>query len=332
MTASDRPRAVRASATAGTDTVKDRRIYRVPALTSVYPSRRHPGHQAVRADDARFVVTVLNPLARAEYDEVRGDYVHVGADYMCEIFPSGQVDRLKLLSRFSSSWAFVDDLMDDSVDADHIETLLGACAEAVLGRSVAGPEFRPFADVFAPRGWAPGAHQLCVEEMLAWIASVRAMRSAEIGHEVLSVARYLDLRSRNDAVQAVHSLAGYAMPELAPQLYAAAGTDGYRQAVRHSAAAVGIALDLSMVNAERAEITEWAHIVPVVERSQGPGRQRAIDTAVALFHQHEQRLGAHLTELRATHPAVAEAVRACHGGNMGWIARSRKRGLRYAES
>ncbi|MFF8774287.1 hypothetical protein [Kitasatospora sp. NPDC015120] len=312
--------------------MKDHRTYHVPALTSVYSSRLHPGCPAVRADDARFVETVLNPLARTGYDEVRGDYIHVGADYMCEVFPRGQVGRLKLLSRFSSSWAFVDDLMDDSVDAGRIETLLGACADAVLGRPVAGPEFQPFADLFAPHAWEPCVHQLCVEEMLAWLDSVRTMRFVEIGHEVLSVARYLDLRSRNDAVRAVHSLAGYAMPELGPQLCAAASTEDFRHAVRHSAAAVGIALDLSMVNARRAEITEWAHIVPVIERSQGLGRQRAIDTAVALFHQHEQKLGDHLAGLGARHPAVATAVRACHAGNVGWIARSRSRGLRYAAS
>jgi len=314
--------------------MKDDATYHIPTLTSAFPSQRHPAYMAIRSHNTRFVEDVLNPIARTKYDHARGDYTLTGADYACWIYPSGRVDRLKAFSNMSSAWAFIDDLADDSLDADYIDAILGAFARAVREQRAAGPEFQPIASLFAASGWAPGLHRLCTAEMITWIEAVRAIRAAEVAREPMSIEQYLDLRSRNDAINFLHPLAGYTMPELAEQVCAAARTDEYQQAVRHSGAAIGINLDLYMVNAKRVESTEWAHVVPVIQRSTSRGldRQRAINAAVALFHLLEQQMADHLVVLEARYPAVADMMRICHAGNITWLAQARARGLRYAQA
>lgn len=283
--------------------------------------------------NGRFVEQVLNPIAAGRYDVVRGSYADVGGNFCCDVYPDGQVERIRPIADFFSVLSYLDDLMDNTVSIREVDAVAGGLADAASGRPVTDPELLPILNLFTRCGMADDLYRLCAREFMRYVRSARELRAVEISRESISVDSYLALRAPNTAVDGfVYGLIGYAIPDLTDQLCAADHTDAFHLATHNSGVAVGLALDLSMVNAERPEITEYVAIDQVLLREHNGihTRQQAIDAAVRLFHQAERRLHANLTELSRQYPDLAAAMRYVHGGNLVWLARAR--GRRYSSA
>ncbi|WP_236788531.1 hypothetical protein [Amycolatopsis sp. GM8] len=169
----------------------------------------------------------------------------------------------------------------------------------------------------------------CFYSLWTFIDATRVLRTIQINREPLGPERYVDLRHANVAAPAMVTFIGYVRPELAGELLAAMRTGTCRTIERHLGTCWGIALDLALIDAGRANVDDWTTVDQVVRRGTPGGRQEAIDASVSWFHQAEQHLVAALAELATVHPAVSGAVRDIEAGTMTWIEESRRRGLRY---
>jgi hypothetical protein len=303
--------------------------YRVPVLISRFPFRQHLQYPAIRADMEKFYYGSLHDAARRKFDTYHGAYIDTGASFTAYVYPDGDASRLMAVSRFFGPWSFIDDLIDNSVDARYLTDSIARYRAALSDPHTAEGAFAAIAEFFTRGDWDPKALAFCKKEFHRYIDSTSRLRMVEIDQQAIPLAAYQEIRSTNSAMNVCFALIVYVMPQLVEPFLDAVGLPAFQRAWTYLNKNMGLMLDLYAGEAIRPEVCRFTHTVRIIHRDSPECTwQQAADRAVGLFYEYESEADAALGELAVTHPNVARALRYAQGGTVMWLRDMR--GLRYA--
>jgi hypothetical protein len=302
----------------------------VPVLISRFPFRQHLEYPAIRSDMEQFYRSFLHDTATQNFDAHHGAYVDTGASFTAYVYPGGEADRLMAVSRFFGPWSFIDDLIDNSLDAQHIGDNIARYRSAVGDPPVADGVFEAIAEFFSRPDWDPKALALCKREFHRYIDSTWRLRTLEIERQAVPLSTYQHIRSTNSAMNVCFALISYVMPDLVEAFLDAFQLPAFQRAWTHLNKNMGLMLDLYAGQSLRPEVCRYTHTVRIMHRDapQPCTWQQALDRAVGLFYNYEAQAAAELEKVAVTHPDVVRALCYAEGGTVLWLRDMR--GLRYA--
>ncbi|NLR67223.1 hypothetical protein HGH92_23145 [Chitinophaga varians] len=298
----------------------------IPLLISRFPVMTHAHMEEITTDIKNFFQTdafhILNRNT-AQY----GDYMAAGALYCIYIYPLGDTQKLKAISRYFAYWALIDDLyFDNSIDLDHIQQISDRYTAALEGIPNGDKLFAPVTEFCARTDWQEDAKNLFRNEVKRYLNAVIQLRITEAHKKVISVQEYLSYRHFNVAMWVIFSLLYDTQDDLEMSMFY---SPEFAEIFEYSSMCIGILLDLYNLNAHKAEISDYTNLVYVVRRADHCSEEEAINKSIRLFYDYEARMEEACNRLAATCPRAVLYFKYVQSGSVRYCNESRK--MRYLQ-
>jgi hypothetical protein len=308
-------------------------FYAVPVIVSKFEGWSHPDTAKLYAYSEESCDHSLREVSENEVVSHNGSFAACGGLYCGWIYPSGNMDRIKIVADFYSAWAFVDDLIDNSTDMTYVSDLLETVKARVAG-SPQGPQGLDFMHrLFTHEGWHPEALRLIKQEMDLWRYCTIALRKIEAEKRIVSVDEYLVYRRTNTAMGIMHLVLSFTNPELTDEFlkFNEFASDTMHCVFSYCGITIAMVLDLYKLNADHAQICEYSNIAKIIQNNSRPlmSLPEAVGRSIDVFHEYEEKLGVELEQVAAFSPMLAKAIENVHTGSIIWL--EVLRGRRYAK-
>ncbi|RSL44540.1 hypothetical protein CEP54_014646 [Fusarium duplospermum] len=305
----------------------------VPELVTRFRSWKHPQAAHIFQYSKLSCARSLKEVSEHEVVSRNGEFAACGGLYASWVYPGGNVERLKLVADFYSAWVFLDDLIDNTTDMKYTHDLLDDIRARVVGSRQGHHGLDFMFRLFTHEGWHSELLGLTKAEMDLWLDCTRTLRVMEAEQRIVSVEEYMSYRQTNTAMGMMYLVMLFAMPELNEDFLqlSRSSPDTLRRIFSHCGRSMGVILDLYKLNAPHAQITEYSHIVKMIQHNSNPplNLQQAVDQSAEVFYEYEGKLAIEFAKVAAFSPGLATAMENVHAGSITWL--NMMRGRRYVK-
>jgi hypothetical protein len=292
----------------------------IPLLVSRFPTIVHPQIGDIVDDAKKFVKTdafkILNKNT-AQY----GDYIGTGAVLCSYIYPLGDTEKVKAVSRFFCYWTLADDVyFDNSIDLDNIYQMIDRFRAAVEEQSNGEELFAPVIEFCSRTDWKKETKSVFRNEMNKYLESVKSLRTAEVQKRLLGVEEYLSYRKFDVAMQVALALLWYTLDDTQLSTFYNAE---FTKIFEYSSLSIGILLDLYTLNARKAEIKNYTQFLRIIRSIENCDEAEAINKSVQLFYKYEAKM------LETKYPKEILHFKYAQSGTVRYCAEGRK--MRYMQ-
>jgi hypothetical protein len=299
---------------------------KIPFLVSDLPAMAHPQMEEVVNDMKEYFKTDVFNISN-QNTQLYGDYIAAGGQYTSYVYPFGNVEKLKAISRYYSYWVVIDDQdFDDSVDLAHIIRTFEGFQAALNEQSVPHKMFRPIAEFCSRTDWTNEAKDIFRREMNRYLENVVKQRTIEIQKREVSLEEYLQCRAFDVAMCVMFSMLWYAQGDMPLAPY----YDGeFEKVLEYSGLSMGLLLDLYTFKSRKKEIKQYAHAIRIIQRVENCDEQEAINRGVRLFYEYESELEEEFNRLEEKYPLAVRYFRYLQSGTIKYCNENRK--IRYLQ-
>lgn len=299
---------------------------KIPFVTSHLPTIAHPQINEIANDTKKYFRTDAFKIA-TENAQLYADYIGAGALYSSYIYPLGDLEKVKAISRYYSYWALLDDhFFDNALDLDHIIRMAKEFRAALDEAPGVDKLFHPVIEFCSRADWTSETKDIFRHEMNRYLNSVIRLRTIEVRKNEITLEEYLKYRAFDVAMPVIFSLLWYTQDDMPLSSYHSAE---FEKAFAYSGMSIGVLLDLYTLHARKHEIKHYTHSIRIIKRVENCDEEEAISRGFALFYEYERKVEDELDRLADVYPKAVQYFKYTQSGTIRYCNESRK--IRYLQ-